>query len=101
MVARRPFGLSMTRFSYARLLARLLESPERNRRKARLLHSRLILPFLVAMLMFAASSSMKPMQAAGPLPGQIIVDPNNPRWLTYEGGGPFFLAGPGDPEPKR
>lgn len=42
---------------------------------------------------------------AGPLNGQIIVDPNNPAWLVYnrdsDGDGkkdPFFLAGPGDPE---
>ncbi|MFQ5865527.1 MAG: immunoglobulin domain-containing protein, partial [bacterium] len=33
-----------------------------------------------------------------PLPGQIIVDPNNPAWLKYYGGGPFFMCGPGDPE---
>ncbi|MFQ5668672.1 MAG: PKD domain-containing protein, partial [Candidatus Binatia bacterium] len=30
--------------------------------------------------------------------GQIVVDPANPRWLRYAGGGPFFLCGPGDPE---
>lgn len=36
--------------------------------------------------------------AGVPLEGQIIVDPDNPRWLKYQGGGPFFLAGPGDPE---
>lgn len=36
--------------------------------------------------------------SAVPLDGQIIVDPNNPSWLKYNGGGPFFLAGPGDPE---
>lgn len=35
---------------------------------------------------------------AEPLPGQIIVDPTNPRWLKYNGGGPFFMCGPGDPE---
>jgi len=36
---------------------------------------------------------------AGPPPGgQIIVDPDNPAWLRYRGGGPFFLCGPGDPE---
>ena len=33
-----------------------------------------------------------------PLPGQITVDPDNPQWLKYAGGGPFFLCGPGDPE---
>jgi len=35
---------------------------------------------------------------AEPLPGQIIVDPSNPAWLKYYGGGPFFMAGPGNPE---
>lgn len=34
----------------------------------------------------------------GPISGQIIVDPDHDEWLAYEGGGPFFLAGPGDPE---
>lgn len=33
-----------------------------------------------------------------PLPGQIVVDPDNPAWLMHEGGGPYFLASPGDPE---
>jgi hypothetical protein len=32
------------------------------------------------------------------IPGQIVVDTNNPSWLKYNGGGPFFMAGPGDPE---
>lgn len=36
--------------------------------------------------------------AAAPLPGQIVVDSGNPAWLRYSGGGPFFLASPGDPE---
>ncbi len=30
--------------------------------------------------------------------GQIEVDPENPSWLRYRGGGPVFMAGPGDPE---
>ncbi len=30
--------------------------------------------------------------------GQIVVDPNSPAWFVYDGGGPFFLCGPGDPE---
>lgn len=33
-----------------------------------------------------------------PLPGQITVNPENPAWLKYNNGGPFFMAGPGDPE---
>lgn len=36
--------------------------------------------------------------ASSPLGGQIIVDPDNPAWLKYSGGGPFFMCGPGDPE---
>jgi hypothetical protein len=32
------------------------------------------------------------------LPGQVIVDPDNPSWLKYSEGGPFFMSGPGDPE---
>lgn len=35
---------------------------------------------------------------ANPLPGQIIVDPDNPAWFKYYEGGSFFLASPGDPE---
>ncbi len=37
-------------------------------------------------------------QADLPKPGQIVVDPENPRWFKYHEGGPFFMAGPGDPE---
>jgi len=32
------------------------------------------------------------------LPGQIIVDPSNPRWLKYNGGRRCFLFGAGNPE---
>jgi Protein of unknown function (DUF4038) len=32
------------------------------------------------------------------LTGQIIVDPESPTWLAHNGGGSFFLCGPGDPE---
>lgn len=39
-----------------------------------------------------------PPSDAAPLPGQIIVDPQNPSWLKYQDGGPFFLCGPGDPK---
>jgi hypothetical protein len=35
---------------------------------------------------------------SAPLPGQIIANPDNRSWLMYSGGGPFFLASPGDPE---
>jgi hypothetical protein len=30
--------------------------------------------------------------------GRLIVDPEHPQWLKREGGGPFFMCGPGDPE---
>ncbi len=39
-----------------------------------------------------------PATFAQPLPGQIVVDEANPRWFRYHEGGPFFMAGPGDPE---
>ncbi len=29
---------------------------------------------------------------------RIIVDPEHPQWLKRDGGGPFFMCGPGDPE---
>ncbi len=32
------------------------------------------------------------------MPGQIIVDPANPRWLKYNGGQRCFLFGAGNPE---
>lgn len=51
--------------------------------------------FLAAILAFSVTSHIN---AGVPLEGQIIVDPENPRWLKYQSGGPFFLAGPGDPE---
>ena len=34
----------------------------------------------------------------GPLPGQIVVDPDHIQWLKRAGGGSFFMCGPGDPE---
>lgn len=36
---------------------------------------------------------------AAPLAGQIMVDPENPRWLVRSGNQlPVFICGPGDPE---
>jgi len=39
---------------------------------------------------------------AAPMPGQVIVDPHNPRWLARyapkAGLRPLFICGPGDPE---
>ncbi|MCF7861713.1 hypothetical protein K9M79_05685 [Candidatus Woesearchaeota archaeon] len=50
-------------------------------------------------------SSGIPLLSSQYIEGQIIVDPNNPRWLVYnrdsDSNGeldPFFLAGVGDPE---
>ncbi len=54
--------------------------------------SAIVLALLVVLITSPAPSN------AAPLPGQIIVDPNNPSWLKYQDGGPFFLCGPGDPE---
>jgi|GEM_PF-1009529 len=34
----------------------------------------------------------------GPASGQITVDAEHPAWFRYEGGGPFYMCGPGDPE---
>ncbi len=36
--------------------------------------------------------------AAQPIAGQIVVDTQYPAWFKYQGGGPFYLCGPGDPE---
>jgi len=33
-----------------------------------------------------------------PMQGQIVVSEQNPAWLTYSDGKPFFMCGPGDPE---
>ena len=38
------------------------------------------------------------MLGAGPMAGQIVPDPTNKAWMVYQGGGPFFMCGPGDPE---
>lgn len=35
---------------------------------------------------------------SGPLPGQIIIDPQHPQWLKHQGGKHIFICGPGDPE---
>jgi hypothetical protein len=42
-----------------------------------------------------AEVAKRPVQ---PMPGQIVRDTENPAWLKYHGGGPFFMCGPGDPE---
>ena len=35
---------------------------------------------------------------AQPLPGQIVIDPQDPRWLQRHEGRPLFICGPGEPE---
>ena len=48
---------------------------------------------VVASLLTVAGAS------AAPLSGQIVVDPENPRWLVRSGTEqPVFICGPGDPE---
>ena len=47
---------------------------------------------------FSPADQLKPIPPSAPMEGQIVVDPSNPAWLVYHGGGPHFLCGPGDPE---
>ena len=47
---------------------------------------------IVTVIVLATTAS------GAPLPGQIVVDPDNRSWLYYTDGKPFFLASPGDPE---
>jgi hypothetical protein len=54
--------------------------------------------FNLCMVVFCVCGITNSSAVSAPLPGQIIVDPNNPAWLKYNDGGPFFMAGPGDPE---
>lgn len=74
-------------------------------------HSRITILLLCSLLLVAVSctgseSSLPTTEGTKtPLPGQIIVDPDNPSYLVYnrdaDGNGkldPFFLIGPGDPE---
>ncbi len=51
-----------------------------------------LLAFSLAFISLAACAIAEPTR------GQVVVDVDNPRWLKYEEGGPFFMAGPGDPE---
>ena len=64
------------------------------------LESLFLFPFLVTAVSCGGggSSSASSDLNAAPLMGQIVVDADNPAWLKYEGGGPHFMAGPGDPE---
>lgn len=61
---------------------------------------RYLIAFLSTILLY-----YPPAIQAAPLPGQIIVHPDNPAWLVYNRDDnqdghldPFFLCGPGDPE---
>jgi len=53
---------------------------------------------LAAFLLQASTMLTIGVAHSAPQIGQIIVDPQNPAWLIYNGGGPFFMSGPGDPE---
>jgi len=50
--------------------------------------------------LFAAVGGIKEEGGAGGVApaGRIVVDPERPQWLMREGGRPFFMCGPGDPE---
>lgn len=45
-----------------------------------------------------AASAIAAAVTTQPLPGQIIIDPENPAWLKRHGGAHLFICGPGDPE---
>lgn len=47
---------------------------------------------------FSAFIGSCPLSHAAALAGQIVVNPDNPAWLKYHQGSPFFMCGPGDPE---
>ena len=47
---------------------------------------------------FAATAGQPLIPTAQPLPGQIVVDPDDARWLKRQGGSHVFICGPGDPE---
>lgn len=69
----------------------------RARERTRRGQSRRPAPAIAALLL--AVHALAPAPAiADPLPGQIAVAAGDPRWLARRGGGPIFLAGPGDPE---
>jgi hypothetical protein len=53
--------------------------------------------FLLA-LVLVMLSPIGPRVDAAPLTGQIIVDSGHPQWLRINGGGLYFMCGPGDPE---
>lgn len=52
---------------------------------------------LLAALGFALSATLLAADAQ-PLPGQLVIDPDDPRWLKRHGGRHVFICGPGDPE---
>lgn len=54
---------------------------------------------LVPWAVVAAKEPADPnLPSSGPLPGQIIRDPEHPQWLMRAGGQHVFICGPGDPE---
>ncbi|MBK1878771.1 DUF4038 domain-containing protein [Pelagicoccus mobilis] len=53
---------------------------------------RTVIAFLVSLFVsIGCAQSQEPER-------MLIVDPENPRWLRWSDGDPFFMCGPGDPE---
>ena len=50
------------------------------------------------LLMFLFFLALITRSYSTPKPVQIIVDPDNVRWLKYQDNGSIFICGPGDPE---
>lgn len=44
------------------------------------------------------AASANAAESVEPLPGQIVIDRQHPRWLKRQGGRHVFICGPGDPE---
>jgi CubicO group peptidase (beta-lactamase class C family) len=60
---------------------------------------------LATLLLFQLGAPRLDAAAAGkipnppqPLPGQVVIDPDDARWLKRHGGSHLFICGPGDPE---
>jgi CubicO group peptidase (beta-lactamase class C family) len=57
----------------------------------------------VSVILFLVAAGVAPLirpaaSGASPLPGQLVIDPDNPQVLRRHGGAPVFICGPGDPE---
>ena len=53
---------------------------------------------LVALALLMFSGGVPALSAEAPRAGQVMIDPEHPRWLMRKGSGHVFLCGPGDPE---